>query len=125
MNFDIEFVEPPEVEEYTPMVAQKLNIVTDKQSYKTRTPIQLSLSSEMDASCSVSIIDLRYGRSETNIQSYRSQLNENPRPSLRAGDRIPPETNYSRRFKLHHPETNELVNSSFVMGFPEAKHSRR
>lgn len=117
LNFDIEYVEPPEVEAYIPIASKGVEIKTDKQIYQTREPISLSLLGSKQGFCSLSVIDLRYGKKNQEIQAYVSALKTNPLSKFVVDRGLEPEKNYARSFKIYHPETNEAINSSFVMGF--------
>ncbi|MEM7370153.1 MAG: hypothetical protein AAF587_16215 [Bacteroidota bacterium] len=104
--------------------SEGLKIVTNKSSYLPREPIdidfvELALSGGT-ASVSVSIVGTDFVENEgrERLQKRLEEIRKKTRVKIAGGRQpVPPETAYTRSFVLKNLETNELINSNFVMGY--------
>ncbi|MEL6252979.1 MAG: hypothetical protein AAFR87_13275 [Bacteroidota bacterium] len=108
--------------EYSPANSENLRITLAKSSVKPREKISIKVSALAQGmgNASISITDLRYltDDSKSSLKRYLNEINSQTAPSLSSGQQVvEPEKSLEKTFMLRHPDTEEYVNSNFVMGF--------
>lgn len=99
-----------------------LNLSVSKEIVKPREKVSIKLASLVQGTgfASLSVTDLRYlsEAEKSSLANYTKDINMQKAPSLAAGQQvIDPEKNLEKTFMLRQPETEEYVNSNFIMGF--------
>jgi len=111
-----------EVPAYATEQPVNLNLSLEKNTLKPREKVKLTLTSlaQGQGYAAVSVTDLRYlsEGQKGSMGKYFKELSLEEPASLSVGQQlVVPEKLLEKTFMLRHPETEEYVNSNFVMGF--------
>lgn len=111
---------------YNPLSTDNIDLKLNQAIYEPRELVKLTLKSANQelAHVSVSVTDLKYtdANSSRMLPAYLEQLSKQETPEL--NELLEAESSLNRVFYLKDPESKEVVNSNFIMGFVKLNHQK-